>query len=251
MERLPKFWALADLAILFANSGNYSVLARKTRQRHERRQPLAIAPGAGSLIGKGSNMGYALIAIVVIFPSASQTLPNDVTSRLIAAARSQIGTRYEIGGRLRNEEGLDCQGLLFYAAERISDCGWKSFSTRPTESVAHGELGDPVDGMDPVAVEDLDVSRLRPGDILLLVDPDQNPKEPAIGELQGKPVWVWHTGLYTGNGNWIVGDHIHGRVVEVPLVKYLEAATYTGVFVTRMHYGPQPRRCRQHRPMGE
>ncbi|MCP3144636.1 NlpC/P60 family protein [Pyxidicoccus xibeiensis] len=172
--------------------------------------------------------------------------------RFVAAAREVLGVPYLLGGRLRQPgEGIDCQGVLFYAAERVGRCGWKSFSVLPTVSVPSGELGAAVPGMAPVASSALDVSRLRAGDVLWLVGFSPNPAEPSIGELQGRPVWVWHTGLYSGGGRWIVGDHFAGEVVEVDLVAYLaaHADTYSGLIVTRMEAEPRPARCRRHPPM--
>jgi hypothetical protein len=69
--------------------------------------------------------------------------------------------------------------------------------------------------------------------------------------LKDKPVWVWHTGLYSGAGKWIVGDHFAGQVVEVDLEHYLaeHADTYAGLVVTRMTDGPHPKHCRKHPPM--
>ncbi len=174
------------------------------------------------------------------------------TERFVSAARELLGVPYTFGGRMRRTgEGIDCQGVLFYAAERVGRCGWKSFSVLPTVSVPRGELGTAVEGLSPVASSALDVSRLRPGDVLLLVDFAANPAEPSIGELRGRPVWVWHTGLYSGGGKWIVGDHFAGKVVETDLVAYLaaHADTYSGLVVTRMAAGPRPGRCRQHAPM--
>lgn len=172
--------------------------------------------------------------------------------RFVAAAREVLGVPYTFGGRMRRPgEGIDCQGVLFYAAERVGRCGWKSFSVLPTVSVPTGELGAAVEGLAPVASSALDVSRLRPGDVLLLVGFAANPAEPAIGSLEGRPVWVWHTGLYSGGGKWIVGDHFAGRVVEVDLAAYLaeHSDTYAGLVVTRMEDGPKPQRCRRHAPM--
>ena len=180
--------------------------------------------------------------------SARKPLPE----RFVSAAREVLGVPYQFGGRMRQPgEGIDCQGVLFYAAERVGRCGWKSFSVLPTVSVPSGELGAAVEGMAPVASSALDVSRLLPGDVLLLVGYDANPAEPAIGELHGRPVWVWHTGLYSGAGRWIVGDHFAGRAVETDLAAYLaaHADTYSGLVVTRMASGPRPKRCRQHAPM--
>lgn len=172
--------------------------------------------------------------------------------RFVAAAREVLGVPYDLGGRLREpEDGIDCQGVLFYAAERVGQCGWKSFSVMPTKSIPAGELGKAVEGMAPVASSELDLSKLQPGDVLLLVGFYENPAEPAIGTLSGQPVWVWHTGLYSGAGKWIVGDQFAGQVVEVDLKSYLAEHddTYAGLVVTRMTDGPHPMRCRRHSPM--
>jgi hypothetical protein len=171
--------------------------------------------------------------------------------RFVTAAREVLGVPYDLGGRLRDpQDGIDCQGVLFYAAERAGPCGWKSFSVMPTKSIPAGELGKAVEGMAPVASSELDVSKLQPGDVLLLVGFAPNPAEPAIGTLKGLPVWVWHTGLYSGAGKWIVGDHFAGQVVEVDLKSYLaEHSGYAGLVVTRMTDGPRPMRCRKHSPM--
>lgn len=146
-------------------------------------------------------------------------------------------------------EGIDCQGVLFYAAERLGRCNWKSFSVLPTKSVEWNELGQRVAGLDPVATADLDLSRLEPGDIIMLLGTTQNPKEPAIATLAQVPVWVWHTGVYSGNGQWIEADL--PTVIETDLAAFLSdyAEVYVGIFVTRMSTGPQPKSCRRHAPM--
>ncbi|MDY7231699.1 hypothetical protein [Hyalangium rubrum] len=174
------------------------------------------------------------------------------SERFVTAAREVLGVPYDFGGRLREaEDGIDCQGVLFYAAERVGQCGWKSFSVMPTQSVPDGELGVSVEGLSPVASSELELSKLQPGDVLLLVGHGRNPAEPSIGMLKGQPVWVWHTGLYSGGGKWIVGDHFAGQVVEVDLKQYLaeHADSYVGLWVTRMAEGPRPKRCRKHAPM--
>lgn len=174
---------------------------------------------------------------------------------MVTHARELLGVPYHFGGRLGaapvGREGIDCQGLLFYAAERIGGCGWRSFSVFPTRSVASGELGARVPGLAPVSTADLRLTDLQPGDVLLFVGPEENPAEPAIGELKHAPVWVWHTGLYAGAGNFLVGDHYAGEAVEIPLLPYLtaHADAYSGLFVTRMTDGPKPLRCRKHPPM--
>jgi cell wall-associated NlpC family hydrolase len=194
----------------------------------------------------------ALVLALSLGSSALAQSQASAPERFVTAARELLGVPYDFGGRLRDaEDGIDCQGVLFYAAERVGSCGWKSFSVMPTKSVPAGELGMPVEGLAPVASEELDLSKLQPGDVLLLVGYGQNPAEPAIGTLKGQPVWVWHTGLYSGGGRWIVGDHFAGEVVEVDLRRYLadHAASYVGMVVTRMTEGPRPVSCRKHRPM--
>jgi cell wall-associated NlpC family hydrolase len=189
-----------------------------------------------------------LLTLVVATPA--QALPPKQAEIMVSAARDLLGVNYELGGRLRKAgEGIDCQGVLFYAAERIGRCGWKSYSVMPTQSVARRELGKRVEGLDPVATGALDIALLEPGDIIMLVGFEPNPKEPAIGKLGDRDVWVWHTGLYSGGGRFIEADI--PVVVETDLAAYLAeyADFYTGLFVTRMDRGPKPKTCRRHEAM--
>ncbi|MFT3706070.1 MAG: hypothetical protein QM817_00245 [Archangium sp.] len=166
----------------------------------------------------------------------------------VEGARSQVGTFYELGGRRRAPgEGIDCLGVVFAGAERATGCGWKSFSYNPTELVAKKQLGTPVEGLNPVTSKSLELSKLQPGDVLMLVAADKNPKEGPIGKLDGVDVWVWHVGVYAGDGKWIVGDHFAMQAVETDLLAYLNehADTYSGVFVVRPP-GVKPKPCRKH-----
>lgn len=177
-------------------------------------------------------------------------LPPDAADRAVQEARKALGTPYVLGGRLRDEkDGLDCQGLVFFALQGVSRCGWRSWSVMPTESV-QGELGLPVSGAAPVSAARLSevLPILEAGDVLWFVDAVENPAEPSIARLDGSAVWVWHVGLYVGDGRFVVGDHFAGKVVEEDLVAYT-AEHYAGVFVTRMRDGPRGARCRQHAPM--
>lgn len=168
----------------------------------------------------------------------------------VDASLALLGTPYEWGGRLRKKEGIDCYGVVLAAAERASGCGWKSYPVKPTEIVAQRLWGTPVEGLAPISTKALKLESLERGDVLMLIGPSQNPAEPAVGTLDGTPVWVWHVGLYLGEGQYVVGDHHAGRTVIEPLLPYLEAHRdeYSGVFVTR---GPakKPARCRQHAPL--
>lgn len=167
------------------------------------------------------------------------------------AALALVGKRYDWGGRLRGSEGLDCMAVVLAAAERASGCGWRSYPVKPTELVAKKLWGTPVDGLSPIATDALRLEQLEPGDVLFFVGPAENPAEPAIGALGGRPVWVWHVGLYLGGGRFVVGDHHAGLAVVEELKPYLvrHGEEYAGLLVTR---GPaeRPRPCRRHRPLG-
>jgi len=191
--------------------------------------------------------------LALTFALAMTALPPDAQSQMVTEARKILGVPYELGGRMRKKgertEGVDCQGLVFFALQSISKCGWKSWSVMPTTSVK-GELGLPVDGLNPVKSADIDLTLLVPGDILWFVDPIQNPAEPSIAKLDGVDVWVWHAAMYSGHGKFIVGDHFAGKVVEEELIPYAKLH-FTGLFVSRMKDGPAASTCKQHRPMNK
>ncbi len=241
-------------------------MGRERRRRGAALGPVKTVNGYDIMAGDMSRLlsKLFLIGLVLLLPpAASGDSPRpgadgpSVQEAMIAAARELLGVSYRFGGRLGappvDREGIDCQGVLFYAAERVGRrCSWRSYSVFPTRSVERGELGRRVAGLDPVSTEELDPSLLEPGDVLLLVGFARNPAERAIGKLGERDTWVWHTGLYSGEGRWIVGDHFAGEVIETDLVSYLatHSSTYTGVFVTRMGPGgPDPARCRSHPPL--
>lgn len=181
---------------------------------------------------------------------AARKTPPARAKRLLASARELLGLPYQLGGRLRKpEDGTDCQGVVFYAAERIGRCGWKSFSVMPTLSVPRGELGKAVPGLDPVALAQLDTARLQPGDVVHLLAAMENPAEKAITTLKGRPVWVWHVGMVSEAGKWIHADPFGGQVVEEDLAGFMTEYDFEGLLITRMLDGPKPRRCKRHRPM--
>jgi cell wall-associated NlpC family hydrolase len=192
-----------------------------------------------------------LVAVVALLIA----LPPEAQSAVVAKARTALEVPYVLGGRVRpfstkrGVDGLDCQGLVFFALQSISDCGWRSWSVLPTTSV-QGELGLPVDGLAPVSAADLasKLALLQPGDILWFLDMMENVNEPSITTLDKQAAWVWHVGLYAGAGRFVVGDHFAGKVTEEELVPYV-SAHYRGVFVTRMTDGPRPATCKKHKAM--
>ena len=196
-------------------------------------------------------MNRRLLALLLLLVAApALALPPEKAKAMVAAARELLGVTYQFGGRLRNGEGIDCQGLVFYALERIGACGWKSFAVNPTETVARKELGDKVPGLFPVATGELDASKLEAGDLVMLLADAENPREPSMVTAGETRLWVWHVGMATGDGKWIQADPFSGQVFEGELMTYLrDHPEYYGIAVTRMAKGPRPRRCRQHAPM--
>ncbi len=178
--------------------------------------------------------------------------------RLLAFARELEGVPYDLGGRLRGDEGIDCQGIVFYAVERLHRCGWKSYSVMPTKTLARQELGAPVEGLAPVATPDIDFNRLKPGDVLFLLGDAENPNETSSAELaldpkrpaQKTPVWTWHMGIYAGDENVLHADPFRaGKVAEEPLRNLLESGGFVGIIATRIEGKPKPATCRHHRKM--
>lgn len=126
----------------------------------------------------------------------------------------------------------------------------------PTRTVERGELGRPVPGVSPAARDDVDPSRLVAGDVLFLLSPVENPAEPALVHLgdgeRRTPLWVWHMGLYAGDGKVLHADPFRaGQVVEEDLREMLAADGFTALYATRLAPGeaPAPARCRRHAPM--
>jgi cell wall-associated NlpC family hydrolase len=184
-----------------------------------------------------------LLFLVALGPLTASSQPPSFAQAMVARARELVGTPYVLGGR-RPGTALDCQGLVFFAAQAVRGCSWRSYSVYPTVTVKTGELGVPVPGLSPVSTAALDVASLKAGDVVLLLADVENPAEAALTELGGVSQWVWHVGLASGDGKWINADSFTGRVQEVPLKDYLEEHDYAGVWVLRMKDGPRPTRCR-------
>ena len=190
------------------------------------------------------------VALLILLFSAVEpavALPPAKAALMLQAARELKGVPYTFGGRLREGEGIDCLGLIYFAAERVGPCGWKSFSVNPTTLVKRKELGVPVPGLSPAAVDAFDAGALQPGDVVFLLSPSKNPAEPSIASIDGGAMWVWHTGLATEDGRFIEADI--PTVIEPDLNEYLHLYGYAGIYVLRMKDGPKPATCRKHAPM--
>lgn len=195
-----------------------------------------------------------MVALPLLLGLASLTGAQE--RAFVAAAQSLMGVRYQLGGRLKDNQGVDCQGILFFAAERMRStrgrrCGWKSYDVMPSTAIPRGELGTTVVG--PTPAHQLDWQKLRPADVVWLLAPERNPKEPAVGTLGGQQMWVWHTGLISRvdaqGAVFLNADPFSGAVMEMDLKRYMTTYGYAGVVITRMKAGPAPARCRRHRPM--
>ncbi|HVE81632.1 MAG TPA: hypothetical protein VND93_02245 [Myxococcales bacterium] len=191
-----------------------------------------------------------LLVLLLLAAAPAMALPPGKAKRAVESARKLLGKTYHFGGRLRGSEGIDCQGVVFYALERISGCGWKSYSVFPTETVRHKELGDGVPGLFPADTATLDPTLIQAGDVVMLLANVPNPAEQPMLTFGGEQLWVWHFGMATGGGQWINADPFSGEVMEGDLLAYLREHDYSAIAVTRMANGPRPQRCRQHAPMG-
>ncbi len=114
-------------------------------------------------------------------------------------------------------------GLVFVAYQRVTGTPWRRHSYLPSRLAAQGTLGKPVAGLECVGRERLDYALLRPGDIILILRFQENPKEPPLCSLNGHDAWVWHMGLFTGSSEnaFLHADPFYGVVNEAPLRDYL------------------------------
>jgi len=202
---------------------------------------------------------FPLASTSAVAQSAVAQSPPTYGERLLQKALPLEGVDYDLGGRLqattangkRTQRGTDCQGVLFYAFERLTGCGWRSYSVMPTKTAKNGELGKPVPGLTPVATGDLPhkLTQLQKGDVVFLLSSVENPAEPSLVDVNGEAQWVWHTAFYAGadpkGGRIFHADVFTGEVRFDVLVPYLTAHDYSGIYVLRPSAQSRPRRCRR------
>ena len=111
---------------------------------------------------------------------------------LVATARSQIGTRYKLGGEKPGSE-LDCSALVRYVMSALN-------ISLPRTARQQATVGEAVPK---------DLSKLKPGDLLTF----------------GKGKRISHIGIYVGDGRMVHASTTGKRVLETditprnPLIK--------------------------------
>jgi cell wall-associated NlpC family hydrolase len=110
----------------------------------------------------------------------AQTLLESVLDR----ARSQLGTRYVLGGN-SPDRALDCSSFARFAMEALG-------ITLPRTAAQQAQVGDSVPR---------DRSLLRPGDLLTF----------------GTRTKVSHVGIYLGEGRFIHASVTSGRIIETTI----------------------------------
>ena len=103
---------------------------------------------------------------------------------IVAVARAQIGTPYQLGGTTPGR-GFDCSGLVRYVLSAIK-------LALPRTAAQQAVVGADVPK---------DTTRLRPGDLLTF----------------GRGDRVTHIGIYVGNGRYVHASTKAGRVIETSL----------------------------------
>jgi len=117
------------------------------------------------------------------FSMSMETLRDSI---VVSLARSQIGTRYVLGGTSPSS-GFDCSGLVRYvmAAMHVS---------LPRTASQQGEMG---------LALGRDTRQLKPGDLLTF--------------SRTRDGSVSHIGIYIGNGRYVHASSAAGRVIESAL----------------------------------
>lgn len=186
------------------------------------------------------------IATALLLTAGGQRGPPATPSpqdRLVAAAETMLGKPYVFGGRdgrrgcrgvERCLEGVDCQSLVFFAWEKVFGRAWTRFSVMPSVSVARGELGAAVPGLDGVLRDALEPAQLKKGDVLFFLLREYNLQADApLWEHGGVPYGVWHVGLVHGvDGK--SAQVIHAKPGERVVIEQLESVSFDALFVLRL-----------------
>ena len=117
--------------------------------------------------------------------------------KFLKNARIYLSIPYHFGGRLtKSNPGLDCLGLMFLSYSKTFGKNWKEFSVNPSIIVKKEQLGKPVDGLDGILSENVEISELEEGDIIYLLTRNKIEDMP-LANLNGIDYWPWHAGIYS------------------------------------------------------
>ena len=136
---------------------------------------------------------------------------------------------YRWGGRgTQSHPGMDCLGVMFRAWGAVTGTAWQRYPVNPSELVASGMLGTPVEGLAGVMRGELLLSRLQAGDaVYFLLAGYEIPDEPLLVKGETK-YWPWHTALYGGNA-----EVIHAEPGGVVRRQSIHEMTFDALLVTR------------------
>ena len=176
----------------------------------------------------------------------TQVTPSETAQKILTAAEAYEGQPYVFGGRLgragcrrkgqaiRCRPGIDCQSLIFFAFEDVLGTKWWDFSVMPTINVKRNELGHPVSGVNGVLREDLDASKLAPGDVLFFLFEGYNlDVDGPLHVVGDRKFGTWHTGFFHGASDgtyWVLhaapGEHVKRQP--------LDEISFDALFAVRM-----------------
>lgn len=164
--------------------------------------------------------------------------------KLFKEAEKYLGVPYVWGGR--SKKGLDCMGVIFLSYSDATGKSWRGkdgLSVYPSKLVKSGKLGSPVEGLDGIIIDSINIQNLTKkmevGDIVYLLTPSRIIEDDSLATIDSTSYWPWHMVLYAGHGNILHANPLASResgakVTIDPLIELLKQTGTTAIFVTRI-----------------